>query len=58
VALNLRRLERHLGSFKVVISGHRVGRVDFATGDKSGDRRGADSFASILAAADGAEISG
>jgi hypothetical protein len=40
LALNPRRADRHLGSFKIVTSDHRVGRPDFATGDKGGDRRG------------------
>ena len=38
VALNPRRTDRHLGSFKIVLSGRRAGMwADFATGDKGGD---------------------
>jgi hypothetical protein len=38
VALNPRRDDRHLGSFKIVISGHRAGMwADFSTGDEGGD---------------------
>jgi hypothetical protein len=38
VALNPIRCDQHLGSFKIVISGHRAGMwADFATGDKGGD---------------------
>jgi len=38
IALNPTRADRHLGSFKVVIVGHRAGAwADFATGDRGGD---------------------
>jgi hypothetical protein len=38
VALNPNRADRHLGSFKIVASGPRVGMwADFATGDSGGD---------------------
>ncbi len=38
VALNPTREDRHPGSFKVVIGGHRAGVwADFATGDRGGD---------------------
>jgi hypothetical protein len=38
IALNPTRADRHLGSFKVVIVGHRAGLwADFATGDRGGD---------------------
>lgn len=38
VALNSKRLDHHLGSFKIVLAGHRAGVwADFATGDKGGD---------------------
>ena len=38
VALNPKRADRHLGSFKIVFSGRRAGMwADFATGDKGGD---------------------
>jgi hypothetical protein len=38
VARNPRRLDRHLGSFKVCLSGKRAGAwADFATGDRGGD---------------------
>lgn len=37
-ALNPTRLDRHLGSFKIVIFGPQIGMwTDFATGDKGGD---------------------
>jgi hypothetical protein len=38
IALNPTREDRHLGSFKVVIVGHRAGVwADFASGDRGGD---------------------
>jgi Toprim domain len=38
VALNPRRDDRHFGSFKIVISGRRIGMwADFSTGDEGGD---------------------
>ena len=38
VALNPRRDDRHFGSFKIVISGRRIGMwADFFTGDEGGD---------------------
>ena len=38
IALNPTRADRHPGSFKVVIVGHRAGAwADFATGDRGGD---------------------
>jgi putative DNA primase/helicase len=38
VALNPRRDDRHFGSFKIAISGRRVGMwADFSTGDEGGD---------------------
>jgi hypothetical protein len=38
VALNSTRADRHLGSFKILVSGRRAGMwADFATGDKGGD---------------------
>ena len=38
IALNPTRADRHPGSFKVVIVGHRAGVwADFATGDRGGD---------------------
>jgi len=38
LALNPKRADRHLGSFKIVVSGPRAGVwADFATGDKGGD---------------------
>jgi hypothetical protein len=38
IALNPTRADRHSGSFKVVIVGHRAGVwADFATGDRGGD---------------------
>jgi hypothetical protein len=37
-ALNPKRADQHLGSFKIVVSGRRIGMwADFATGDKGGD---------------------
>jgi hypothetical protein len=38
VALNPKRPDKHLGSFKVALAGSRAGAwADFATGDKGGD---------------------
>jgi hypothetical protein len=38
LALNPRRTDHHVGSFKVRLTGARAGRwADFATGDKGGD---------------------
>lgn len=38
LALNPTRADRHLGSFKIVVSGPRIGMwADFASGDKGGD---------------------
>jgi hypothetical protein len=38
IALNPKRLDRHLGSFKIVVAGPRIGMwADFATGDTGGD---------------------
>jgi hypothetical protein len=38
VALNPTRPDRHLGSFKIIVSGQRAGMwADFATGDRGGD---------------------
>lgn len=38
IALNPKRADRHLGSFRIVIAGPRVGMwADFATSDKGGD---------------------
>jgi hypothetical protein len=38
VALNPRRADQHIGSFKIAVAGPRIGMwADFATGDKGGD---------------------
>ena len=38
LALNPKRADRHFGSFKIVLTGDRIGMwADFATGDKGGD---------------------
>lgn len=38
VALNPRRADKTIGSFKIALSGERAGRwADFATGDRGGD---------------------